>query len=180
MHWKCRVLYTWLYITDSNLLNFNRIFGNFGLYLGVPEVRNMSTIEDEEVLYQNLKNLSWTSVSAGHFLEMEYINKTIRRTFCILTEPSQLSSKSKQWYESLLIHFKALGHPNFGECERRISLRIWFLAFMSLALAVTSVLIPGSSYANKQQYGDSSIFQRIFCLAHCTDADQKSETIVCS
>jgi len=28
--------------------------------------------------------------------------------------------------------------------------------------------------------GDSSIFQRIFCLVHCTDEDQKSETIVCS
>ena len=26
---------------------------------------------------------------------------------------------------------------------------------------------------------DSSIFQRIFCFAHCTDEDQKSESIVC-
>ena len=28
--------------------------------------------------------------------------------------------------------------------------------------------------------GDSLIFQCIFCFAHCTDEDQKSETIVCS
>ena len=33
-------------------------FGNFGLYRGIPEGRNMSTIEDEEALYQNLINLS--------------------------------------------------------------------------------------------------------------------------
>ena len=33
-------------------------FGNFGLCWGVPERRNMSTIKDEEELYQNLKNLS--------------------------------------------------------------------------------------------------------------------------
>ena len=30
------------------------------LYWWVPEGRNMSTINDEEALYQNLKNLSWT------------------------------------------------------------------------------------------------------------------------
>ena len=33
-------------------------FGNFGLYWGVPEGRNMSTIKIEEELCQNLKNLS--------------------------------------------------------------------------------------------------------------------------
>ena len=27
---------------------------------------------------------------------------------------------------------------------------------------------------------DSSIFQRFFCFAHCTDEDQKFETMVCS
>ena len=35
-----------------------KIFGNFGLYCGVPEGRNMSIIKDEEALYQNLRNLS--------------------------------------------------------------------------------------------------------------------------
>ena len=30
-------------------------FGNFGLYWWVPEGRNMSTIKDEEILYQNCK-----------------------------------------------------------------------------------------------------------------------------
>ena len=60
MHWNCRILYTWLNITDSNSVNFNEyfFFGNFGLYWGVPEGRNMSTIKDEEELYQSLKNLS--------------------------------------------------------------------------------------------------------------------------
>ena len=32
----------------------------FRLYWWVPEGRSMSTIKDEEVLYQNLENLSWT------------------------------------------------------------------------------------------------------------------------
>ena len=35
-HWNCRILYTWLYITDSNSFNFNGIFGNFGLHWWVP------------------------------------------------------------------------------------------------------------------------------------------------
>ena len=58
MHWNCRILCTWLYITDLNSFNFNVIFGNFGLYWWVLEGRNMSTIEDGEALYQNWKNLS--------------------------------------------------------------------------------------------------------------------------
>ena len=49
----------YIYITDSNSFNFDYIFGNFGLYWGVPEGRKMSTIKYEEALYQNLKNLSW-------------------------------------------------------------------------------------------------------------------------
>ena len=41
-------------------------FGNFGLYWGVPEGRNMSTIKDEEELYQSLKNISNTSLYILH------------------------------------------------------------------------------------------------------------------
>ena len=41
----------------------NIFFGNFGLYWGVPEGQNMSTIKDEEELYQNLKNLSIMYIS---------------------------------------------------------------------------------------------------------------------
>ena len=41
MHWNCRILYTRLYITDSNSFNFNGIFGNFGLYWWVPGGRNI-------------------------------------------------------------------------------------------------------------------------------------------
>ena len=40
------------------------------LYWGVPEGRNMSTIKDEEALYQNLKNLS---------IIYEYIEYTTRQ-----------------------------------------------------------------------------------------------------
>ena len=56
------ILYMWLYITDSNSFNFNRFFGNFGLYWWVPEGRNMSAIQDEEALYQNLKKISITYI----------------------------------------------------------------------------------------------------------------------
>ena len=35
-------------------------------------------------------------------------------------------------------------------------------------------------YALIYNYTYYIYFQRIFCLAHCTDEDQKSETIVCS
>ena len=58
MHWNYRIMYTWLYITGLNSLNFNYIFGNFGLHWWVPEGRNMSAFQDEEALYQNLNNLS--------------------------------------------------------------------------------------------------------------------------
>ena len=68
MHLNCRILYTGLYTTDSNSLNFNYIFGNFGLYWGVLEGQNMSAIWDEETLYQNLKKkniLPWCSPGPG-------------------------------------------------------------------------------------------------------------------
>ena len=58
MHWNYSILYMWLYITDSNSLNFNEIFENFGLYWWVPDGRNKSTIKEEEELYQNFKYLS--------------------------------------------------------------------------------------------------------------------------
>ena len=48
--------------TNFNSFNFNEIFGNSGLYWWIPEGRNMSTIKDEEALYQNLKNIQWKFV----------------------------------------------------------------------------------------------------------------------
>ena len=46
------IVYVEIYYNDV------RIFSR--LYWGVPEERNMSTIKDEEALYQNLNILSWT------------------------------------------------------------------------------------------------------------------------
>ena len=58
MYWNCHILYTWIYITDSNSFNFNTSFENFGLYWWILERRNMSTIKDEKALYQNLRKIS--------------------------------------------------------------------------------------------------------------------------
>ena len=102
MHWNYCILYTWLYITDSNSFNFDGILGNFGLHWWIPEGRNMSTIKMKKHYiktwkisqYYNLCRPSWpvvtshlSSTMAGqiYFVLPNYIKGTEKRSFFSLT-----------------------------------------------------------------------------------------------
>ena len=53
MHWNCRILYTWLYITDSNSFNFN------GIFLETSEVRTALMNPGRT---KHVHNLRWRSI----------------------------------------------------------------------------------------------------------------------